>query len=392
MSAPAPRIVNMDEPGEIEVTIDQLGVSAAEVNQQIATAKKYPRSIERFRASLLSQVTLTEEIAASCYYMVPRDGKDIEGPSTRLAEMALSAWGNCRATARIVAETENFIVAQGIFIDLERNVAVGVEVNRRIVDKYGQRFKIDMIGVTAAAAMSIALRNAIFRGIPRVFIDEAYEAAKATVAGKLATLSDKRNRMLEAFKAYGITEAQILAKMGKEGMAEIGERELTTLRGYLSAIKGEETDPSDIFAPAQSGGQSGGQSGAPPERQAAPKPASDVQSKSESSSGGGSAGADAPVADGGAGGQGQAPPADHPRELSELELGVAQALLDCRTKADCDGVFKLFQKELADERDPAVRASVNAMIEDRANALAQARGAEPDGEDFPGDRPARGGR
>lgn len=369
MNAPA-KLIDIDADGqEIQVNMEQLGVSAAEVNQQIATAKKYPRSLEKFRRELLSQVTLTEEIAASCYYTVQRGGKDIEGPSTRLAEMVLSCWGNARATARIVAETENFIVAQGIFIDLERNVAVGVEVNRRIVDSKGRRFNIDMIGVTAMAAMSIALRNAIFKGIPRVFVEEAYEAAKATVAGKLATLSDKRNRMLEAFKAYGVTEAQILAKMGKEGMVEIGERELVTLRGYLSAIKQEEQDPSEIFAPAPKAA----------ERQPAPKPpASETQTQqTDSPAAGASAGADVRLADG-AQGAGATPPADtFPGDKpSELEDAIAASLVDCRTEADCEGVAKLFQKEIA-EASQVAQVNIAAMIAEARRAIRERVESEP---------------
>lgn len=56
------------------------------------------------------------------------------------------------------------MTAQGVFHDLERNVAITYEVRRRIVDKNGRRYKPDMIGVTANAACSIALRNAILRG------------------------------------------------------------------------------------------------------------------------------------------------------------------------------------------------------------------------------------
>lgn len=384
MNAPA-RVVNLDDAKEVSVNMEQLGVSAAEVNQQIATAKKYPRSLQKFRQELLTQATLTEEIAASCYYTVPRGGKDIEGPSTRLAEMVLSCWGNCRATARIVAETDNFIVAQGIFIDLERNVAVGVEVNRRIVDARGNRFNLDMIGVTAAAAMSIALRNAVFKGIPRVFIDEAYEAAKATVAGKLATLSDKRNRMLEAFKAYGVTEQQILAKVEKEGMADIGERELVTLRGYLTAIKQEEQDPSAIFAPAQSKAAAAQQ-----QRQAAPAPkaeskpavADKANTESTSPGGGESAGADAPKADGGDGGDGQAPPADtssNSAQPSQLEDSIASALLDCNTPQDVASVEMMFASDIA-----AAGADEQASIERQFADVREAMAARDD--DFPEDR------
>jgi hypothetical protein len=386
MNAPAPRVIDLDQDGqEISVNLEQMGVSAAEVNQQIATAKKYPRSLEQFRKELIGQVTLSESIARSCIYALPRAGKKIEGPSIRFAEMAMGAWGNCRATARIVAETENFVIAQGIFIDLQRNVAVGIEVGRRIIDSEGRRFNIDMIGVTGAAASSIALRNAILRGIPRALTDEAYVNAKRTVAGTLATLADRRNRALEAFKPYGVTEQQILAALGKQGLVEIGLEDLVTLGGFLTAIQQEERDPEEIFPPATN---------AATRRQSAPPPAAEKpQQQTSSPSGGGSAGADAPKADGGDGGEGQAPPAEKPkpepkprkaaREPSELEQSIANTLADCKTLADCDGVRSLFQRELIDA-SPEVRAAVELLIDDAKAAIQKRLEAD---DDFPGDRP-----
>ncbi|KAG1166891.1 hypothetical protein G6F35_017935 [Rhizopus arrhizus] len=105
-------------------------------------------------------VTLSQSIAEQCVYALPRDGKTIEGPSARFAEVIASAWGNNRAGARVIDDKGEFIIAQGVFHDLERNVAITYEVQRRIVDRQGRRFKPDMIGVTANAACSIALRNA----------------------------------------------------------------------------------------------------------------------------------------------------------------------------------------------------------------------------------------
>jgi hypothetical protein len=39
-----------------------------------------------------------------------------------------------------------FVTAQGVFHDLERNVAITYEVQRRIVDKEGHRYSADMVG------------------------------------------------------------------------------------------------------------------------------------------------------------------------------------------------------------------------------------------------------
>ncbi|MFN8826683.1 MAG: hypothetical protein ACK501_17070, partial [Planctomycetota bacterium] len=47
---------------------------------------------------------------------------------------------------------------------------------RRITGKNGRRYSSDMIGVTGNAACSIALRNAVFRGIPRAFWIDIYDA------------------------------------------------------------------------------------------------------------------------------------------------------------------------------------------------------------------------
>jgi len=404
------RVINVDEDsGEIHVGMDQLGVSAAEVNQQIATAKAYPRSLQRFRQELLSQVTLSESIAQSCLYALPRGGKKIEGPSIRFAEIAMGCWGNCRATARIVAETENFIVAQGIFIDLERNVAVGIEVNRRIVDGKGKRYDIDMIGVTGAAASSIALRNAILRGIPRALFDEGYIAAKRTVAGTLATLADRRNRMLEAFKPYNVTEQQILAAIGKQGLVEIGMADLVTLGGFLTSIQQEERDPEDIFPPAQSRAQ---RQAAPAPQQQQQKPAAPsrapagagasgaVDAASTSEAGAAGSEAPAPVQDEGAGqpagdnaaaaagGSDGAPAPSPDSEFGDLLESFAGNLLDCRSLADVDSVDAMFAPDFANAPE-SVRAMRDMHLETVRKAI-NARLATATDDDFPGDRPMSG--
>lgn len=223
-------------------------ISRAEIDQQIATAKKYPRSIKRFVDEATAMVTLNESIAQQCIYALPRDGKVVEGASARFAEIIASAWGNCRAGARVVNESGDFITAQGVFHDLERNVAITYEVQRRITNKSGKRFSADMIGVTGNAASSIALRNAILKGVPKAFWDSLYQKARAVVAGDIKTLANKRAEAIKQFQIYGITEAQILAKLGREGVADIGIDDLVVLFGMLTAIRDGDTTPEQAFA------------------------------------------------------------------------------------------------------------------------------------------------
>src|SRR5690606_20898415 len=113
-----------------------------------------------------------------------------------------SAWGNNRAGARVIDDKGDFIVAQGVFHDLERNVAITYEVQRRVVDRYGKRFKADMIGVTANAACSIALRNAVLKGVPKAFWEDMYTEARKVIMGDVKTLANRRAAAIASFQRF----------------------------------------------------------------------------------------------------------------------------------------------------------------------------------------------
>ena len=222
-------------------------LNKSEIDMQVATAHKYPRSIKRFRDEALQMVTLNESVAESCIYALPRGNKTIEGPSARFAEVVASSWGNCRAGARVVSDEGDFITAQGVFHDLERNVAITYEVQRRITDSKGKRYNADMIGVTGNAASSIALRNAILKGVPKAFWDDMYQAARKTVMGDIKTLANRRADALKAFVGYGINQQQILDKLEVGGVEDITLEHLVVLRGLLTAIKDGDTTPEMAF-------------------------------------------------------------------------------------------------------------------------------------------------
>lgn len=224
----------------------------AEIDQQIATARAYPRSISRFRKECFEMASLNEAVARECMYALPRKEKNgkikmIEGPSARLAEIVASAWGNCRAAARVVDEGPEFVTAQGTFHDLERNVAISYEVRRRITSSNGFRYSADMISVTANAAASIALRNAVFKGVPKAFWLEAYLGARKVIAGDSKTLHARRLEALDHLQKLGATSDRVFASLGVEGVADIGIDELVQLNGIITAIKDGDTSVEEAF-------------------------------------------------------------------------------------------------------------------------------------------------
>jgi hypothetical protein len=222
-------------------------INKGEIDMQIATAHKYPRSISKFIQEASAMVTLNERVAQECIYSLPRDGKNIEGASARFAEVVVSAWGNSRAGARIVSDTGDFVTAQAVFHDLERNVAITYEVQRRITDKFGKRFKLDMIGVTANAACSIALRNVILKGVPKAFWSDMYDQAREVAIGNVQTLANRRARALSMLQKMGVQSNHVFQFLGIKAEADMTLDHLATLFGMSTAIKEGDTTPEMAF-------------------------------------------------------------------------------------------------------------------------------------------------
>lgn len=229
-------------------------ITKSEIDQQISTAKRYPRSVKKFINSSLELVTLNEDVAGECIYSLPRGKKPIEGPSARFAEVVASTWGNCRAGARVIDEDDRFVTAQGFFLDVENNVGITYETRRRITDKQGNTFNDDMIGVTSNAACSIALRNAVLKGIPKALWKQIYDAAKKTAIGDAETLVSRRVKMMQAFAKMFVQPEQIFTLLEVQGEADISLDHLAALRGVFTAIKEGDTTVDQVFGDHQTGG------------------------------------------------------------------------------------------------------------------------------------------
>jgi len=227
--------------------VSALAVVRGEIEMQLDAAHKYPRSVKRFLAEATTLATMDEDTAASCMYSFERGGKRITGPSIRCAEICASAWGNAHIGARIVDIDDKDVVAQGAMWDLEKNLRITVETRRRITNKRGERFNDDMITVTGNAAASIALRNAIFRIVPRAYVNRVYLAARKVAVGDATTLTEKRATVMEKLAKLGATAERVLAALGKRGVDDLGLEEIETLIGYGTAVKSGERRVDDVF-------------------------------------------------------------------------------------------------------------------------------------------------
>jgi hypothetical protein len=115
-----------------------------------------------------------------------------------------------------------------------------------------------MIIVTQNAASSIALRNAIFRVIPRSLVDEIFVRVKQVAVGEGKQMVQKRAEIVDAFGRLGISVEQLLVKLECPEIGDITIEDIEVLIGYGTRIRDGES-ANDLFpkvgapAPAKEG-------------------------------------------------------------------------------------------------------------------------------------------
>jgi hypothetical protein len=218
-----------------------------EIDMQIATAKRYPRSVKKFIDDVMTMATLTDETAAACFYNKPQGGEMITGPSARLAEMVASCWGNLAVDGRPVADDGRFVTSRGIAWDLQNNVRFSFETKRRVTNRQGVRYSDDMVMTTSNAATSIAMRNAIFKAVPRAFWGPVEERCREIARGKAETLVNTRSRMLKHFATLGVSSDRVFARLEVRGLEDVTLEHVELLRGLATGIKEGDTTIDEAF-------------------------------------------------------------------------------------------------------------------------------------------------
>lgn len=230
----------------------------AQIDVQISTARRYPRNIAQVKARMLSIATLDEETAAGCFYSIPRGGKMVTGPSVRLAEIAMAAYGNVKAATRIVAvdaaSANPHAVVASIVHDLENNVVFGVEKRRRITAKKsrdGTRKAPDDDDIQLAvnAGSAIAFRDAVFKVVPLALVKPVLDQARKVAVGDVKSLAKKRDQVLSRLRQMGLTDERIFGVVGVSKAEEIDVDRLENLIGLGTALKDGNTTLEEAFPP-----------------------------------------------------------------------------------------------------------------------------------------------
>jgi hypothetical protein len=252
---------NNETPLEVMQPSAIMAMEKAQIDIQIATAHQYPRSIELFKKRALSMATLDPDTADSCIYVRPvgkeqnAQGKWVEkfaeGPSVRLAEIVAVSYGNLRAAVKVVEQTERYVKCTGMAHDLESNCAMAADVIEATVTKEGKPYSERQRALVAKACAAKAIRDAIFKVVPRALCKPILEAAKKVASGADKPLDERRKKAQAWIGTLKITDDRVFAVLGVKGWSDVTAEHLVILTGLKTAMgDGDETIDS-VFPPVQ---------------------------------------------------------------------------------------------------------------------------------------------
>ncbi len=210
-----------------------------------AIAVQRPRNLDKVVAAVLREAEFAGD---AFYYSFPMGGKKIEGPSIGLAMAVAREWSNCAVPVEYY-ETPTEWVFNAHFVDLERGFTVSRVFRKKKGKGAFKKLEDDRAeDMTFQAAQSRAIRNVVLAGVPRWLTDQAKERAKEAVLKGISKegLAAATEKALKFLAGYGITEARVLAVLGKPKHKWASE-DIASLRGMASQLKDGQATAEQLF-------------------------------------------------------------------------------------------------------------------------------------------------
>ncbi len=224
----------------------------SDVDIQVMTARlpENRRDPDEATQFAIENATSDEGTAQACAYSLPKKDKDgnpiaITGPSVRLAEIMAMCWSNLRIAPEEewVEQSQRdrawYACARVAVWDLENNTAMKMSSKRRIYGS-GQ----DAEAMASQNAVAVAFRNAVFKVIPKIYVDRVYAAAmnKATAGGKgHKGVQARLHDAIQELAKKGIVLERVLWLFRAESVEDLGPTELETLFGIWQAHNNGES-------------------------------------------------------------------------------------------------------------------------------------------------------
>ena len=224
---------------------------AQEVQAAMVVAKRFPR--DEFAAiEKIKRTCQRSTLAEQAIYSYPRSGKNITGPSIRLAEAIAQNWGNIDYGVLELEQKDGTSDMMAYAWDLETNTRVTkiFSVDHRRDTKKGSYKLTDGRDIYEATANFGArrMRACILGVIPGDVVDMALDECKTTIAkGNGEPMQERIKKLLKAFKdEFKVTKDQ-LEKYTGYNLAEFGEEEIFNLKGVYKSLRDGQARITDFF-------------------------------------------------------------------------------------------------------------------------------------------------
>lgn len=251
-------------------TAHSSAMAKAEVEARFAVAIGRPRDVDQARLTLLKDCK-RPGFAEIAIYSKPVGGKNLEGPSIRLVEAAMRAYGNIDVRTPTILEDDEKRIVRVTVTDLESNltfssdVVVAKTVERKSLktgqvaigtrtNTYGETVYIvsatdDDTNTKAGALVSKTLRTAGVRALPGDLIDEAMWTARETMRNQDAQdPKAARRKIIDAFDSEGVSPAELARFLGKPLADVLPPDDLATLRKAFTTVKERHATWAEIMA------------------------------------------------------------------------------------------------------------------------------------------------
>lgn len=230
----------------------------AEMQTKFVMAQQFPRDERKAMDGIINAFS-RPGLAERAQYQYSRGGTDITGPSVHTAQAIAQQWGNIEmgwreASRGIGYDGVPYSEVETYAWDLQSRVPsrIGFIVRHwRDTKSGGYKLKDERdIYELCASQAQRRKRACILAILPQDVVDVAMEQATATLATKADTSPEAMQKMLEAFRQFGVTKEQI-EKLIQRRLDSIVPAQVMRLKRIYTSLRDEMSTPDEWFEPAE---------------------------------------------------------------------------------------------------------------------------------------------
>ena len=222
----------------------------ATIQGQIMLAKMYPRQMDDVWKKVEAACSRLK-LAEAAIYRYARGGSDVTGPSIRLAEALINAYGNAKSGFEVIESSANVSRVRAYAYDMETNTiqerTFDVE-HVRYTRKDGKMPLFDPRDIYETVANQAARREraCILALIPGDLQEYAVNLCRKTLEANVDISPQSIGNLLKAFMPLGVSKPMIEARI-QRSLDAITADQYIDLRTVYASIKDGIAKVEDFF-------------------------------------------------------------------------------------------------------------------------------------------------